>query len=79
FAYQCVPVKMYRMMELKRRDMSVFLESRLKIVKKGYTIIEVPAFWQNRSEGKTKLRFGRLISYLYVIFKVKWSGEQGAK
>ena len=72
FAYQCIPVELYKSFNLKRSDMSVFFESRLRIIKKGCSIVEVPAVWKKRSEGKTKIRLGRVVSYLYVAFLVRF-------
>lgn len=70
FAYQCVPVSRYRELNLVRTDISVFFESRLRLIKSGVNIIEVPAVWKGRPGEKQKFYLKRLLSYIHVIFTV---------
>lgn len=72
FAYQCVPVSLYKQMSFKRKDVSVFLESRLRLIKSNANIVEVPAFWKGRTGKTQKFYPRRLLIYtfisLYVLF-----------
>ena len=69
FAYRIYPknaLKNYRIKELRH---GFALETLLAPMKKGFSVITLPAKWKKRVEGKSSITIESYISYLRVFFR----------
>ena len=69
FAYRIYPnnaIKRYRIKELRH---GFALEILLAPMKKGFTVISLPAKWKKRVEGSSSITINSYLSYLKVFFR----------
>ena len=61
-----IGVKNYRIKELRH---GFSLETLLAPMKKGFSVITLPAKWKKRVEGNSSITIESYISYLRVFFR----------
>ncbi len=71
--YQVFPLSVIREIEIKNNDFAFTVELTIKLIKKGYQIMEIPITYvpRGRREGKKIYWKDGLVS-LYTIFKLKF-------
>jgi hypothetical protein len=69
FAYRIYPKKALKNYRIKELRHGFALETLLAPMKKGFSVITLPAKWKKRVEGNSSITIESYISYLRVFFR----------
>lgn len=76
YSYRLVPIKALLGIDCKSRDKSFGLENILIFIRLGFEIIEIPAVWKNRTEGKSSRRVRDDLCYFRTIARVRMAKKE---
>lgn len=79
YGYRLFPVDMLLSITWDNERFPLVLEHNLKVLRLGFTFVEVPAVWRARKEGKSRNSLKVKLGYLKPVFKVRFSRKEKLK
>lgn len=72
FGFRLYPARSIKSVDWKSRDFAFLLEAILIPIKKGWKTVEIPHFWQPRSEGTSNNSFRYFFAYFKIAILLKF-------
>ena len=72
FGFRLYPARSIKSVHWKSRDFAFLLEAILIPIKKGWKTVEIPHFWQPRSEGTSNNSFRYFFAYFKIAIVLKF-------
>jgi len=79
YGYRFAPVDKTLSIKWDSAGFSIGMETNLKMLRLGYEMIEVPAVWRVRQQGKSQNSFLKKLKYTGTVLKVRFASRASIK